>query len=75
MTEEELKVILDDHYEPWEWQPLERMPHGCCEVVVRLLKGQTEKMCSCDYWWDVSKGNLSDATSFRHSMEEEKQND
>ena len=61
--------------EPWEWQPLERMPDGCCEVVVRYIDGETAEMCSCDYWWGVSQSALPDATSFRYCTGDQTENE
>jgi len=45
---------MDDYYSPWEWQPVERLPWGCVEVIVRYEDGSTSEMCSCDYWWSYA---------------------
>ena len=53
-----------EYYAPWEWQPLEYMANGCCEVVLRDREGNTVEMCSCDYWWLPTDKKLL-YTSFR----------
>jgi hypothetical protein len=46
-----------DHYAPWEWQPIERMPGGCYDVEVKYDDGRTRDYCSCDYWWAVEEAS------------------
>jgi hypothetical protein len=53
-----------EYFAPWEWQPVEFMPNGCSEVLVRDHEGNTREMCSCDYWW-LSKEDKEKYTSFR----------
>jgi len=53
-----------EYYAAWEWQPIEYMPDGCNEVVVRDDDGNTREMCSCDYWW-LSKEKKDLYTTFR----------
>ena len=57
----------EDHYAPWEWQPLDRMQGGCSEVSIKNAKGGVTDMCSCDYWWksDTDKDKAG-FTSFRY---------
>lgn len=40
-----------EYFAPWEWQPIEFMPSGCKDVIVRDNEGNTREICSCDYWW------------------------
>jgi hypothetical protein len=54
----------EDYYAPWEWQPVDRMPSGCVEVIVRDDNGNKTELCSCDYWW-LSKERKELYTSFR----------
>ncbi len=54
----------EEFYASWEWQPIERMADGCCEVILRDEFGNTESMCSCDYWW-LSPERKMKFTSFR----------
>jgi hypothetical protein len=53
-----------EYYAPWEWQPTERMPDGCNEVILRDTEGNTREMCSCDYWW-FSEDEKELYTTFR----------
>lgn len=55
----------NEHYAPWEWQPIERMPHGCSEVHIRTTSEKVEYMCSCDYWWLSDERKLT-FVSFRY---------
>jgi len=53
-----------EYFAPWEWQPIEHMPDGCSDVVVRDDLGNTRELCSCDYWW-LSKEDRVLYTTFR----------
>jgi hypothetical protein len=53
-----------EYFSPWELQPIEYMPDGCNEVIVRDDDGNTRELCSCDYWW-LSKEDKSLYTTFR----------
>lgn len=48
----------EDYYAPWEWQPIDRIPWGCHEVIVKYEDGTTRKMCSCDYSWSSNKDKI-----------------
>jgi hypothetical protein len=54
----------EEYYAPWEWQLIDRMANGCCEVILRDNDGNTEEMCSCDYWW-LPREKKELYTSFR----------
>ena len=54
----------EEYYTPWEWQPIENMADGCCEVILRDELGNTQSMCSFDYWW-LSAENKKKFISFR----------
>lgn len=57
---------MQDYYAPWEWQPIENMPDGCNQIVLRSLNGETRELCSCDYWW-MNKEDKEKYTTFRYS--------
>jgi hypothetical protein len=57
-------VEEQEYYAPWEWQPIEFMPNGCNDVVVRDREGNTRELCSCDYWWLLTEDKKI-YTSFR----------
>lgn len=57
---------MEDYYAPWEWIPVDLMPDGCNEVIVRYDDGSTRPMCSCDYWWTLKDQTDKVATDFRY---------
>ncbi len=44
---------------PKDWMPMEDMPDGCVQVVVRFVDHSEREMCSCDYWHMVSRTSRS----------------
>jgi hypothetical protein len=59
-------MMDDDYYTPWEWQPIDRMPNGCCDVTVKNYNGEVRDICSCDYWW-MPPERKSELMSFRET--------
>ena len=59
----------NDYYAPWEWQPIERMPDGCNDVIVRYEDLSTSRMCSCDYWWSLSKQRDNPSDQFKVAVD------
>ncbi len=44
---------------PKDWMPMEDMPDGCVQVVVRFVDHSEREMCSCDYWHMVPRTSRS----------------
>ena len=55
-----------DYYSPWEWQPVENMPHGCNDLTIEYADGSRADICSCDYWWAYSDPKNELPIKFRY---------
>lgn len=53
-----------EYFAPWEWLPIELIPDGCNDVIVRDDSENRVEMCSCDYWW-LSNEDKKLYTTFR----------